>query len=91
METKEMMMNEAVIGTVEEIATSGKGNFAKKAAGVAATGAVLYLGGKYIVKPAATKIVKFVKSKIKKNESEAENETGELMPDPEFMEESNLQ
>lgn len=89
METKEMMMNEAVIETVEEIATSGRGNFAKKAVGVAATGAVCYLGVKYVVKPVVTKGFKFVKSKIKKNDVEAEIVTGEDMPDPAFMEESN--
>ena len=70
METKEMIINETVMETVEEIATSGSKNFIKKATGVAATGVVIYLGGKYIVKPAATKVVDFVKTKIKKNDTE---------------------
>ena len=72
METKEMMMNETVMEAVEEMTASGSKNFMSKAAGVAATGVVIYLGGKYIVKPAATKVANFVKSKIKKNADEAE-------------------
>jgi hypothetical protein len=56
MDTNEIMVNEEVIDTTEEIATAGSGNGIKKAVGTGLTLLVGFVAYKYVLKPAIAKI-----------------------------------
>ena len=56
MDTNEIMVNEDVIETTEEIATASSGNGIKKAVGTGLTLLVGFVAYKYVIKPVVTKI-----------------------------------